>query len=212
MRWKLADLEQSLLIGSTLVEGSTLSEAEARQVLAGRTVQGHPVAEIRELLNFRSAVEWLMGQLEKTPYVSCDLVLEFHRRLFTGFAGEHGRWKTHQNYTYLSNGTRFDYLHPAQVGKAVQEWINRFNNPAGDVKEAARLYHEFQRIHPFDDGNGRIGRILIAYWLHWKAGSSLQFRLKDKTDHLAALERADAGDPSPLERFFMKRIHKEKGR
>jgi hypothetical protein len=65
--WKLKDLEQSLLIGSTLVEGSTLSESEARQVLAGRTVQGHPVSEIRELLNYRAAVEWLMGELARSP-------------------------------------------------------------------------------------------------------------------------------------------------
>ncbi len=40
MRWSLKDLEEWLLIGSTLVEGSTLSEQDARDVLAGRTVSG----------------------------------------------------------------------------------------------------------------------------------------------------------------------------
>jgi Fic family protein len=215
MSWKLEDLEQTLLIGSTLVEGSTLSEAEARQVLAGRTVQGHPITEIRELLNYRAAVEWLMSQLTQAPYLSRDLVLGFHQRLFVGFPGEHGRWKTHQNYTYLSNGNRFDYAHPSLVEKEMREWTERFNSQSPDgaaTEDAARLYHEFQCIHPFDDGNGRIGRILIAYWLHWKAKLSLKFQLKDKAEHLAALERADAGDLTPLTRFFKKRTTQEKGR
>ncbi len=70
MRWSLASLEKHLLIGSTLVEGSTLSEDEAASVLAGRTVSGHPVQEIRELLNYRAAVQWVMGELEATPFVS----------------------------------------------------------------------------------------------------------------------------------------------
>lgn len=212
MSWKLEDLERTLLIGSTLVEGSTLSEAEAHQVLAGRTVQGHPVAEIRELLNYRASVEWLMTQLAQSPYLSRDLVLGFHQRLFVGFPGEHGRWKSHQNYTYLSSGNRFDYAHPSLVEKSMRDWIEAFNSEPGSTEAAARLYHEFQQIHPFDDGNGRIGRVLIAYWLHWKAKLSLKFQLKDKTEHLAALERADAGDLAPMMRFFKKRTTSEKGR
>lgn len=212
MSWKLEDLEQTLLIGSTLVEGSTLSEREATQVLAGRTVQGHPIAEIRELLNYRAAVEWFIGQMTRTPYLSLNLILDFHQRLFSGFPGIHGRWKIHQNYTYLSNGSRFDYAHPALVEGAMREWVELFNSkpnvPKNSSEAAARLYHEFQRIHPFDDGNGRIGRILIAYWLHWKENLSFRFHLNDKAEHLIALESADAGDFATLQRFFKKRATK----
>src|SRR6266511_438880 len=53
MAWTLEELEERLLIGSTLVEGSTLSEEEAHQILRGRTVAGHPVREARELLHYR---------------------------------------------------------------------------------------------------------------------------------------------------------------
>jgi hypothetical protein len=48
MTWDLETLQEHLLIGSTLVEGSTLTADEASQVLAGRTVSGHPLAEMRE--------------------------------------------------------------------------------------------------------------------------------------------------------------------
>jgi Fic family protein len=98
MRWSLSDLEEWLLVGSTLVEGSTLSEDEARAVLAGRTVTGHPVREARELLNYRSATEWLLGELAKSPHLSQDLLVDFHRRLLDGLSEDAGRLKRHQKH------------------------------------------------------------------------------------------------------------------
>ena len=214
MAWKLKTLEENLLIGSTLVEGSTLTEKEAKEVLAGRTVQGHSIQEVRELLNYRTAAEWLMVQVKATPYVSKNLTLDFHARLFQGFPGEHGRWKSQPNYTYLSTGARHDYAPPSQVEGQMARWIDDFNDKTDSDRALARgaeLYYRFQLIHPFADGNGRIGRILICYWLHWKAHLAFTFRLKDKTDHLRGLEAANAGQMKALEDFFKKRVKKESG-
>ena len=165
MAWTLADLEESLLIGSTLVEGSTLTEGQARQVLAGKTIFGHPIAEVRELVNYRS------------------------------------------------DGSRHDYLRPAQVPAAVEAWIEAFHqeprcglSAAKAAARAARLYYDFQNIHPFEDGNGRVGRIFVAYWLHWRAGLEWRFVLKDKHEHLHALDAANGGDMAVLARFFRERI------
>ena len=207
MRWSLKDLEEWLLIGSTLVEGSTLSEEEARSVLAGRTVTGHPVHEARELLNYRGATARLIEDLEHSPYLSQDLVLTFHRRLLDGLSDEAGRFKTRQNYTMRSDGSRHDYLHPGRVPEAVAEWLLQFNGPvaSGSAEAAAALYAEFQQVHPFEDGNGRIGRILVAYWLHWKHGLSFRFVADDRLEHLRAVEASDAGDLEPLTAFFRAR-------
>jgi Fic family protein len=163
VRWSLKDLEEWLLIGSTLVEGSTLSEAEARAVLAGRTVSGHPVSEARELLNYRAGTAWLIEQLERSPWLSQDLVLGFHQRLLDGLSDEAGRFKSRQNYMLRSDGVRHEYLHPARVAEAIRAWLERFNMPSERPgADAASLSAEFQRIHPFADGNGRIGRVLWA--------------------------------------------------
>ncbi len=211
MAWNLDDLQESLLIGSTLVEGSTLTEDEARAVLAGRTLVGHPVHEIRELVSYRAAVEWLMRELAKDPHLSMDLLLGFHRILMQGLSDEAGRFKTRSSFTYLSDGARHDYLAPAEVEPAMRDWLACFNGPAGDdpVEGAARLYLRSQQIHPFEDGNGRIGRVAVAYWLHWKASLSFTFRAKDRLEHLEALEHADRGDMRPLVRFFRARCAPE---
>ena len=211
MSWNIQSLQDSLLIGSTLVEGSTLTESEAKSILTGKTVLGHPISEARELLNYRAAIEWLMLELKKSPYVSLDLILHFHAKLFQGFPGEHGRWKNSQNFTYLSDGNRFDYLSASLIDAAMMKWVADFNSSTHELvtEKAAQLYYEFQRIHPFEDGNGRIGRILIAYWLHWQAKQSFHFRLKDKIEHLKALESANRGDLKLLNHFFKTRTKSE---
>jgi Fic family protein len=206
VRWSLEDLEEWLLIGSTLVEGSTLSEAEARAVLAGQTVSGHPVSEARELLNYRAGTAWLMKQLELSPWLSQDLVLGFHQRLLDGLSDEAGRFKSRQNYTVRSDGMRYEYLHPARVKEGVQAWIEKFNEPSDlAAPRAAALYAEFQQIHPFADGNGRIGRLLLAYWLHWKHQLSFRFVATDRLEHLRAIEATDRGDHALLTAFLERR-------
>jgi len=211
MRWSLKDLEEWLLIGSTLVEGSTLSEQDARDVLAGRTVSGHPVSEARELLNYRAGTAWLMDELERSPYVSQNLVRDFHRRLLDGLAHDAGQFKSRQNYVLRSEGSRHDYLHPGRVAEAVSLWLERFNAPpqSQPASEAAAIYADFQQIHPFEDGNGRIGRLLLAYWLHWKHGLAFRFVAGDRLEHLRAIEASDRGDLAPLTAFIAARTLNE---
>lgn len=208
MPFTLADLEERLIIGSTLVEGSTLTEDEARAVLAGRTIVGHPLREQRELLNHRTATGWLIAELEKSPFVSAPLVLDFHRVLMDGLVDEVGRFKSLRNFALRPDGSKVEFLAPAAVPQAIQAWIEQFDHgPASSAADgAAALYGDFERIHPFADGNGRVGRILVAYWLHWKHGLAFRFRFRDRLEHLAALEASDRGDMGPLVAFFEARI------
>ena len=212
MRWSLESLEKHLLIGSTLVEGSTLTEDDAARVLAGRTVSGHPIEEIRELLNYKAAVEWLMKELEAVPFLSVDLMLGFHRRLFAGINAPAGAFKAHRNFTFRSDGSKHLYLPPHQTEEAVRRWVVDLNATAQASPEegAAHLYGSFQAIHPFDDGNGRVGRVMIGYWLHWKFQKAFAFYAKDKLDHLRAIEATDGGDYRPLILFFQQRLGDER--
>ena len=204
--WSVETLTESLLIGSTLVEGSTLSEREAEEVLAGRTVVGHPAYEARELINYRGALIWLMEQVAAYPYMSLDLIQGFHARLFNGLGDTAGRLKTSANYTFGIDGKRVTFVKPAEVRPALVAWLERYNDASCErgvtvgqnLVRAARHYHDFEMIHPFADGNGRIGRILLAYWLHWKTGKTFSFYVDDKIEHLRAMQAATAGDLDPL--------------
>lgn len=211
MKWELKELEENLLVGSTLVEGTTLSEEQAHQVLAGRTISGHQLVELRELDNYRWAVERLMKELKAVPNVSEELILSFHHRLFEGIDIAKGRYKSYQNYTYRSDGSKVLFIKPSKVNEAMQKWLEHFNQDvyATPQQGAAVLYFDFENIHPFEDGNGRIGRVLISYWLHWKWQHSFRFYLKDKQAHINALHAANDNDLNELIRFFEQRIEKE---
>ncbi len=202
----LEELQEHLLIGSTLVEGSTLSEAEATDVLAGRTVQGHPVREIRELVNYRGATEWLLEQFGESAYLSLDLLCGYHAHLVAGLCDDGGRFKSHVNYTMRSDGKRHDYMHPSRVGNAVATWLEAFNHPQGDpLAVGAELYARFQSIHPFTDGNGRIGRVLLACFVHRETGLLFRFHASDKLEHLRAIEATDDGEFDLLREFICAR-------
>lgn len=207
MVWAIEDLENHLLIGSTLVEGSTLTEGEARAVLAGRTVVGHPIREIRELTNYRLATQWLIEEIKSSPALAVDQVLSFHARLMHGLAEDAGRFKAFANYTMRTDGIRHDYSHPSAVPGEMADWIFDFNaRPQDSLSTAASLYARFQAIHPFADGNGRIGRVLLAYYLHRCDGRSFRFYARDKLDHLRAIEASDHGDLEPLREFIRVRV------
>lgn len=211
MSWTLKDLEEQLLIGSTLVEGSTLSEDEARAVLAGKTVSGHPVQELRELINYRAATEWLLAQFAASPYASRDLITGFHQRLMAGVSDVAGQLKVYANFTIRTDGTRHPFLAPSEVDEALREWLEDFNHGPSQpaAARAAALYARFEHIHPFDDGNGRVGRILLAWWLRWKGQLRWRFTASDKVEHLRAIEASNRGSLADLEKFFEERIRPE---
>ena len=173
---------------------------------------GHSVTEHRELLNYRAAVEWIMEEVSTVPFLSVDLVLGFHARLMHGLSDEAGRLKARANFTMRSNGSRFMFVDPVHVEDELRRWIVRFNEEpsSGIAGVAADLYYAFETIHPFEDGSGRVGRVLLAYWLHWKAQSSFRFLASDRLAHLDVLEAANDGDLRALTGFVQDRIADER--
>ncbi len=96
------------------------------------------------------------------------------------------------------DGFEHEYCPPEQVQTEIERFLAFHETHAGlDLApelEAAWLHHEFVRIHPFQDGNGRISRLLMA-WAYARAGEFPPvIPAQNKLDYITALEAADAGD------------------
>ncbi len=116
-----------------------------------------------------------------------------------------GAWKQQPNNP-LRDGEVHEYCPPEQVQIQMEQlirWHEEHESKGVTPEiEAAWLHHRFTQIHPFQDGNGRVARMLASL-VFIKAGwFPLVVRREDRSAYIRALEAADGGDLSPLVRFF----------
>ena len=112
-----------------------------------------------------------------------------------------GNYKEYPNSVRLQNGEIFEYASPAETPILMQElidWYRGKENTVHPVTLATMLHYKFVRIHPFDDGNGRISRLLMNYVLLKYNYPPVIIKSSDKDNYLRALHIADIGDYEPL--------------
>ncbi|MEZ4941198.1 MAG: Fic family protein [Saprospiraceae bacterium] len=108
-----------------------------------------------------------------------------------------GEYKQHPNHVRLPNNEIFRYAEPADVPQKMGElleWYRTEGSNLHPIITAALLHYRFVRIHPFDDGNGRISRLLLNYHLLRNNLPPLVIKSADKQNYLFALQKADVGD------------------
>lgn len=112
-----------------------------------------------------------------------------------------GSYKEYPNSVRLQNGEMFEYASPTETPILMQElmdWYRGEEEVLHPVTLAAMLHYKFVRIHPFDDGNGRISRLLMNYVLLKFNYPPVIIKSSDKNNYLRALHQADIGDYEPL--------------
>ncbi|MCX6877624.1 MAG: Fic family protein [Verrucomicrobia bacterium] len=127
-----------------------------------------------------------------------------------------GEYKTLPNSVITATGELFEYASPMEVPARMQALVDWLGEALADPKLniltiAARLHHDFVLIHPFDDGNGRVARMLVNYLFLRDGYPPVIVPTEQKKDYLTALRLADAGDLSPLAEFFGKQLERSLG-
>ena len=152
---------------SSRIEGTqtTMSDVYAADLGQEELVQAPDVREVR---NYRAAHEF--GLRTKLP-LSLRLIRELHKRLMKGVRGQErhpGEFRTYQNFIGATNGADATYVPPpVPQMKDLLDDLERFLHDDGlrPLVHAAVLHYQFEAIHPFGDGNGRVGRLLIPLFL-----------------------------------------------
>lgn len=134
-------------------------------------------SDVREVHNYVTALEYGLQRLEALP-ISLRLLREIHERLMAGVRGGHvapGQFRTTQNWIGRPGCllTEATYVPPPvdSMTEALGHWEQYLHTP-DETSELVRLaltHYQFEAIHPFVDGNGRLGRLLIGLLLcHWQ--------------------------------------------
>lgn len=108
-----------------------------------------------------------------------------------------GDYKKTPNSVILPNGEMLHYTEPGKVAAEMAEliqWTNEHMHKEDPVILSSILHYRLVRIHPFDDGNGRVARLLMNYILIRKGYPVVVIKSSEKKQYLAALHKADAGD------------------
>jgi len=156
---------------SSKIEGTQATLGELLAAEAGAAVDRSP-ADLREVGNYVLALEHGIRRLEKLP-LSLRLIRELHARLMGGVRGNMaapGEFRRSQNWigapgSTLANAT---YVPPPpremnECLDAFEKFLHERNLPP--LVQIGLVHSEFEAIHPFVDGNGRVGRLLITLFL-----------------------------------------------
>lgn len=183
--------------GTNAIEGNTLSHEEVeRLLLLGRSVAGHTTDEIVETIQHEAAFRRLPDLLARP--IDLPTVLEMHEAVFRGAHEKRpGQWRV-SNVTIA--GTRHRPPRRERVVAEMEAWVRSLD--ASAFRDAARMHHRFEQVHPFEDGNGRVGRLLLNLYLMQRDWPPLHILPPDRDDYLNALEAGNHGDLGPLEAFL----------
>jgi Fic family protein len=156
---------------SSRIEGTQATLGELLAAEAGAAVDRSP-EDLREVANYVVALEHGIGRLKKLP-LSLRLVRELHERLMRGVRGDRatpGEFRRSQNWigppgSMLANAT---YVPPPveEMKAALGAWEGFLHDRSlPPLVQIALIHSQFEAIHPFLDGNGRVGRLLITLFL-----------------------------------------------
>jgi len=188
--------------GTNSTEGNTLTLKEVQEVLIdGMGVKNRPIKDIMETINHNEVFLGLTALSKK--HVSLLTVLEFHERVFKGVKTDAGQWR--QSNVWI-RGANFTPPRWEKVIPLMTEWLKEYaaeEKRRGDVFEsAAWMHHRFETVHPFTDGNGRVGRLLLNLHFSKHNWPPVNVTPLNRNEYYAALNEGNDGDMSALSEFL----------
>ncbi|MBI3289811.1 Fic family protein [Candidatus Microgenomates bacterium] len=188
-------LRVELTYSSNAIEGNTLSRIETAEVLergVAAVIKGKPLKDQLEALNHVKALEFiktLAHTLKSHQYITEEKIKAIHKIILTGINDE---WagKYRETEVFI-RGFNVDLPQPHKVPYMMTEfvqWLQGIQEHA--VLVAADAHYKFVTIHPFIDGNGRTGRLLMNLVLLIHGYPMAIIRNEERTQYLNALNTA----------------------
>lgn len=186
--------EVGLTHHSTAIEGNTLSQSETQIVIEkGITIGGKSMLEHLEVIGHKEALDFVIELAEAATPIGEREIREIHALVMKGQdTGDRGRYR---NLDVKAAGTEYVYpshLRLPELMESFVSWLGTADLHPVDLATEAHL--RFVTIHPFRDGNGRVGRLLMNLLLLRHGYPIAILRVQQRAEYIAALELAQSTD------------------
>ena len=178
---------------SNAIEGSRMTIKETEKALAGKAVPGKELFEVFEAVNHKNALLEVLERIKPDFRIDESYIVRLHSIVMYNFHDKlPGRYRTgHVNLTNTEKALPSAQEVPVRM-RAFVKTVNRYGDRP--ITKIARDHYEFEAIHPFFDGNGRVGRLLMLSQLFSRGYPPALIRLDDRYAYYFALGKGDLGD------------------
>lgn len=193
------DLRVFLTYHSNAIEGNTLSLRETQVVIEyGMTIHGHSLREYLEATNHAAAYSYILTLVEKRVSITRETLLTLHSLVMDKILEVKGQFRT---VPVSIRGANMTPPPADEVESLMRQWVAWIDGEGKEYESVIRVaiaHHGFEAVHPFTDGNGRVGRLLLNLML-MREGYPPALLLRDwRVRYIQALDTANTGNYSPL--------------
>ena len=198
---------------SNHIEGNTLTYGQTELLLLFGKVSGEgPLKDFVDMKASQMGVEMVKeAVLDRCMPMTQNFIRQLHKVILredytvyrdlpgggqTSHTVHAGQYKTRPNSVITRYGDCFEYASPEETPQMMTDLVNWYNaaemeGKLSPVELAALFHYRYIRIHPFEDGNGRIARLMVNYILARHGWPMIVIRNRKKAEYLEALHRAD---------------------
>lgn len=195
-----------LTYNSNSIEGSTLTEPDTAAILFDNlALPDKSLTEQLEAKNHQTALDYLFEHIVRGGAIDENLTLKLHSILMNGIGPDAGSYRSHG---VRITGVDLPTANYMSVRKLVMELLNKIAEEPKDIISLCATFHaSFEQIHPFSDGNGRIGRLLMSATLLRENIAPAIIRQEHKRLYYTYLYKAQTkADSSQLEKFICEAV------
>ncbi len=190
---------------SNAIEGSSLSIGQTLSILfdidLGINLYNVKPREILEAINHKKAMDYLFKYIKEDKPFNSDLIKDLNEIILDGIMPG-GYYRSTQ---VIIRGSSHIPPAPHKINNQMEDLIFDINQKSKLTLEDLSYFHlNFEKIHPFNNGNGRTGRLLINYFLLKQNDYPLVIKNSDRTTYLDCLEQEDINTLTKMFDYYQK--------
>ena len=191
---------------SDAIEGNTLTLQETKLVIEeGVTIGGKPLKDHIEARNDAEAFDLMIELVTSKKKISQEIIQQIHEFVMKGILTNPGQYRTEN---VRITGAKINPPSYLKIVKLIDEHIQNIEKlKLQTIKKAAFIHHEFVRIHPFIDGNGRVARLLTNFYLIRNGYPPSIIQKEDRKKYYKTLNKADLGNLSDFASFIARSVN-----